>query len=114
MKKVAKIDYVELPATDMAATKEFYGAAFGWTFEDWGEEYTAITNAGLDGGFRKTDTPPPRDCTLLILYADDLDLAETAVSDAGGKVISHHEFPGGKRFQFLDPSRNELAVWKKD
>ena len=26
------IDYVELPVTDMQAAREFYGAAFGWSF----------------------------------------------------------------------------------
>ena len=31
-----KIDYVELPVTDFATAKAFYGAAFGWAFEDWG------------------------------------------------------------------------------
>ena len=25
--------------------------------------------------------------------------------------IDYIEFPGGRRFHFTDPSRNELAVW---
>jgi predicted enzyme related to lactoylglutathione lyase len=31
-----KIDYVEFQASNMAATKKFYGAAFGWKFVDYG------------------------------------------------------------------------------
>ena len=108
-----KIDYVELPATDLAAVKAFYGAAFGWTFEDWGPEYMAFSNAGLEGGFRKTNAPPPRGGALVILHADDLAAAEKAVADAGGEIIERHEFPGGQRFHFADPSGNELAVWTK-
>lgn len=108
-----KIDYVELPATDLAAMKAFYGAAFGWTFEDWGPEYMAFSNAGLEGGFRKTDAAPPRGGALVILHADDLAVAEKAVADAGGEIIERHEFPGGRRFHFADPSGNELAVWTK-
>jgi hypothetical protein len=108
-----KINYLELPAIDFAAMKAFYGAAFGWSFEDWGPEYTAFSDAGLEGGFRKTDAAPPRGGALVILYADDLDAAEKAVIEAGGKIIEQHEFPGGRRFQFTDPTGNELAVWTR-
>ncbi len=108
-----KIDYVELPATDLAAMKAFYGAAFAWTFEDWGPEYMAFSNSGLEGGFRRTDAPPPRGGALVILYAEDLEAAEKAVTEAGGEITERHEFPGGRRFHFADPSGNELAVWTK-
>ena len=66
------IDYVELPALDLDAMAGFYGAAFGWTFEDYGPDYRAFANAGLEGDFNKTDTAPPRGGALEILYADDL------------------------------------------
>lgn len=108
-----RIDYVELPATDMSAMKAFYGTAFGWQFEDWGPDYMAFSNAGLEGGFRKTDAAPPRGGALIIFYAEDLAAAETAVTAAGGEVLEHHEFPGGRRFHFADPTGNELAVWTK-
>ena len=45
------IDYIELPGGDLAATKGFYAAAFGWSFQDYGPEYAALQDAGLDGGF---------------------------------------------------------------
>ena len=108
-----KIDYVEFPVTDMAAAKAFYGSAFGWTFQDWGPDYVSFSEAGLEGGFRKSDSPSPRGGAMVILFAEDLEAAEKAVVDAGGEIIERHEFPGGRRFQFLDPAGNELAVWTK-
>ena len=108
-----KIDYVELPAINFAATRLFYEAAFGWCFEEWGDDYLAFSNAGLEGGFRKAETAPPRGGSLVILYADDLEAAEAAVTGAGGEIIERHDFPGGRRFHFTDPSGNELAVWTK-
>jgi predicted enzyme related to lactoylglutathione lyase len=49
---------------------------------------------------------------LVILYSDDLDATLAKVRDAGGQIVTEpFEFPGGRRFQFLDPSGNELAVW---
>ena len=108
------IDYVELPALDLDAMAAFYGTAFGWTFEDYGLEYRAFANAGLEGGFNKTEAAPPRGGTLVILYADDLAAAEKAVVDAGGAITARHDFPGGQRFHFTDPSGNELGMWTKD
>ncbi len=107
------IDYVELPVTDMTAAKDFYGAAFGWNFEDWGPEYQALKGCGLEGGLRKVDAGPPRGGTLLILFSNDLDASERAVTEAGGEITERHDFPGGRRFHFLDPVGNELAVWTK-
>lgn len=105
------IDFIELPGPDLAAMKAFYGAAFGWTFKDWGEDYVDLVGAGLRGGFNPYRQPAPEGGALVILYADDLDAAERAVTNAGGEITAKHDFPGGKRFQFRDPCGNELGVW---
>jgi hypothetical protein len=107
------IDYIELPVTDIDAAKTFYGKAFGWTFQDWAPQYASFSKAGIEGGFRKTSEPPPRGGALVVLFADDLGAAEHAVTDAGGEITERHEFPGGRRFHFIDPAGNELAVWTK-
>ena len=106
------IDYVELAAKDLSVAKAFYSAAFGWEFQDWGETYVSFTGAGLDGGIRGGETPV-KGSTLVILYADDLEASEKRVVDAGGEITERHDFPGGRRFHFRDPSGNELAVWIK-
>ena len=31
-----KLNYVEYPAKDLNATKQFFQHAFGWTFQDYG------------------------------------------------------------------------------
>ena len=50
-----KIDYVEFPSTDIGVTKAFFAQVFGWVFTDYGPEYCAFTNAGLEGGFFLSD-----------------------------------------------------------
>jgi uncharacterized protein len=108
------IDYIELMVTDLAATKEFYTAAFGWAFNDYGPEYAGIRSPdGEDevGGLNAT-TPPRLGGPLVLLYSDDLDATVSAVQAAGGRVIEGpYEFPGGRRFHFADPNGNELGVW---
>ena len=40
--------------------------------------------------------------------------ARRAVEKAGGTATKPiFDFPGGKRFHFLDPNGNELAVWSE-
>ena len=50
-----KINYLEFPARDMAATKKFFSEVFSWSFEDYGPEYMAFSNAGIDGGLYLSD-----------------------------------------------------------
>jgi len=109
-----KIDYVELPAADFDAVQSFYESVFAWTFEDYGAEYRAFSDSKLDGGFYKSSHASSTDngAALIIFYADDLEAVEASVVAAGGTVIKPiFSFPGGRRFQFLDPHGNELAVW---
>lgn len=106
------IDYIELPAADIPAAKQFYGRAFGWTFTDYGPDYASFHGAGIDGGLRGEPERPPRGGALVILYAADLEAAEARVTQAGGEIVQPiFAFPGGRRFHFLDPAGNELAVW---
>ena len=97
MREDGKLDYLELPAADLAQTKAFYGQAFGWTFVDYGPTYAAF-DQGLDGGFdadqaERTQTPLP------VLYAKDLEAMLARVEAAGGRIVKPiYAFPGGRRF----------------
>lgn len=103
-----KLDYLELYGPDFRAMKAFYGAAFGWSFVDYGADYVGFAEAGLDGGFQKGEKGPP----LPILYAEDIEASVAAVERAGGTITRPiFAFPGGRRFHFRDPAGNELAVW---
>ncbi|WP_208542930.1 VOC family protein [Nocardioides euryhalodurans] len=108
------IDYVELAVSDLPATRAFYSSAFGWEFNDYGDTYAGIRSAdgtGEVGGLNATATPA-RGGPLVLLWSADLDATVRAVEAAGGEVVAGpYEFPGGRRFHFLDPSGNELGVW---
>lgn len=106
-----RIDYIEFPATDLAATKAFYTNAFGWKFEDYGPAYTAFQDGRLSGGFT-TEAKGPAGSPLVVLYTGELEMAEENVKAAGGRIVKAiFSFPGGRRFHFADPNGNELAVW---
>ncbi len=106
-----RIDYIELPATNMAAMKSFYSEVFGWSFEDYGPDYASFSDGRMTGGLRKEPKVEPGG-PLVVLFATDLEGAEALVREHGGRIVREiFEFPGGRRFHFADPSGNELAVW---
>jgi uncharacterized protein len=108
-----QMDYVEFPATDIEATKRFYSAVFGWSFTDYGPNYTSFHDGRLGGGFTMSATPV-KGGALVVLYAAVLEETRRKVLAAGGKIIIEpFEFPGGRRFHFSDPNGNELAVWSE-
>ncbi|MEQ1824589.1 MAG: VOC family protein [Pirellula sp.] len=106
-----RIDYIEFPARDLIKTKEFYTSLFGWSFVDYGPNYTSFNDGRLSGGFF-TSNEYASGGALVVVYADDL-VAMKAKAIALGAVLTKDifEFPGGKRFQFLDPNGHELSVW---
>jgi uncharacterized protein len=106
-----QIDYIEFPATDIPRTKAFYQTVFGWKFEDYGPAYTSFFDGRLAGGFT-TDGAAPAQHLLVVIYARDLEALQRSIEAAGGKISKEtFSFPGGRRFHFLDPNGNELAVW---
>ncbi|WP_460218538.1 VOC family protein [Psychroserpens sp. MEBiC05023] len=105
------INYIEFYAKDLISIKEFYSKAFGWTFTDYGPDYTAFSNSGLEGGF-DTRKEPIVNGALVVLYHDNLEHILQKVTDCGGAISKPiFSFPGGRRFHFMDPAGNELAIW---
>ncbi|RFB80309.1 VOC family protein [Methylovirgula sp. 4M-Z18] len=106
-----KIDYIELAVADIGRSRQFYGAAFGWTFTDYGPDYCEFNDGRLRGGFTTFGAPKPGG-PLIVLYADDLEDAERRTKVAGADIVKPiFAFPGGRRFHFTDPDGYELAVW---
>ena len=110
----ARIDYVELPsATAHELTRGFYSQAFGWDFTDYGPDYSATTNGTVDVGLNGQPDEALA-APLPVVRVDDLEASLDAVVKAGGTIAKPiFAFPGGRRFHFVDPSGNELAVWSE-
>jgi len=109
-----KINYVEFPAKDIEATKVFFIGAFGWSFVDYGPEYTTFSNEGINGGFFKSNLVASTESgsALIVFYSEKLEQTQSKIEKAGGSIIKPiFAFPGGRRFHFSDPNGNEYAVW---
>ena len=109
------ICYVEIGTTDMAVSKAFYAACFGWQFQDMGADY-AMFGAGDMGGGLSTEITPTAEGTRLVISVDSIPQKMAEVADAGGGVIGDVIDIGndlGFYQYFTDPVGNKLAVWAK-
>lgn len=114
MNKHEKINYIELPSQDLKATKSFFKEVFDWSFVDYGDEYIAFSNQGIEGGFFQSNVNASTDngSVLVVFYSQTLLETQSKIKDAGGEIIKEiYSFPGGHRFHFCDLTGNEYAVW---
>jgi uncharacterized protein len=113
-KRMARLNYVELPVGDVATTRSFYERAFGWSMTAFGPTYAATVTGDTDVGLQG-DSAEASKAPLPVLDVPDLEAALAAVEAAGGRIVKPiFAFPGGRRFHFLDPAGNELAAVQAD
>ena len=109
-----QFSYLELPSNNVAVSKRFYGTLFGWTFEDYGDDYATVHGSGLEAGFNG-DAGSRSKAPLAMIETTEIDAMEARVRDAGGIITAPtFQYPGGRRFHFTDPDGNELAVMQPD
>ncbi len=110
-----RIDYVEIPVTDLEKTREFFVALFGWEFTEYGPDYFSFDDGRLTGGIRRSEEPAPASGVLIVFFSEDLERDYERVKDLGATISQEiFAFPGGRRFHFADPAGTEFAIWSNN
>lgn len=112
MRDENRIDYVEIPAADIDRLRAFLEALFEWEFQEWGPDYYSFNDGRLDGGLRRSEQPAPASGVLLVFYSNDLERDYGRVKELGATISQEiFDFPGGRRFHFIEPAGTEFAMW---
>lgn len=107
------INYIEFKSSNISETKNFYKKIFNWKFTDYGSTYISFSGAGVDGGFELSEEKILNG-VLIVLYHSNLEQVFKTVTESQAEITKPiFSFPGGRRFQFKDPSGNELAIWSE-
>lgn len=107
-----RIDYVEIPVTDLKKARDFFAALFGWSFQEWGDDYMSFNDGRIAGGFRRATEPAPATGVLVVFFSTDLERDLDRVQELGATISEPiFSFPGGRRFHFVDPTGTEFAIW---
>jgi predicted enzyme related to lactoylglutathione lyase len=104
-----RIDYLQLPALDIATSAAFYEKVFGWKVE---LAYGSFEAPGMIGQWT-TDRAPVADAGPLVwIRADNLYPTLDVVVDGGGRVCGRPQLDGGERWlvEIDDPAGNRVGV----
>ncbi len=115
---MSKIVHFEIPADNPQALLEFYGNAFGWQFQQFGDDGYWLTAAGPDdepgiGGAIMQKNGPDHPVTNVINVAS-VDEACRAVESHGGTVVVPKFEIGGMGYvaYFKDPAGTIMGLWE--
>jgi predicted enzyme related to lactoylglutathione lyase len=113
-----KFVWVDLVTDDVAAARKFYGALFGWTFQDLGAYVIAENQDRPVGGMfqrpRPADRPEGTPRWFGYVSVSSVERAQRAVTKAGGRVLAPpQKLPKrGEQAIFADPEGVAFGVIK--
>ena len=111
---MARPNFIELPTRDLAASQAFFEKVFGMKMTVFGPIYACTMTGDVDLGLQ-ADPEEASKAPLPVIHVSDLEATLAAVTAAGATITKPiFSFPGGRRFQFLDPSGNELSAMQAD
>ena len=112
--------HIEIPSSDTAKAKSFYGDVFGWTFQEVPIEESTYHlyftgEGGIGGGIWDPPEGMPRQ-TINYINVEKIEPIVAAAEKKGGTVlVPKQEIPGIGWFSILtDPDGNLFGVWKQN
>ena len=108
------IEHVEIGVQEVETAKTFYGDLCGWTFQDYGERYSSFSHGAGHGDLNRAAQDPADTCCPFSMRTTLKRPLIGCVSAELAVPARPSTFREGRRFQFLDPNGNEIAIWSDD
>jgi predicted enzyme related to lactoylglutathione lyase len=110
-----KICYIEMPATDIPRSAEFYKAVFGWNIRKRGDGATAFddTTGEVSGAWALGRPPSEKPGLLLYIMVDSVAAAVDAVTAHGGEIVQPIGADAPEiTARFRDPGGNVIGLYQ--
>jgi uncharacterized protein len=111
-----KICYLEIPATHIAASADFYRRAFGWQIRQRGDGRTAFDDAtGQVSGAWVLGRPPASEPGLLVyVMVDNVAATLEVIVANGGEIVQPIGVDAPEiTARFRDPAGNVLGLYQQ-
>lgn len=111
-----KICYVEIPATDIARSAEFYQRVFGWQIRQRGDGATAFDDGvGEVSGTWVVGRPPATEPGLMVyIMVDSVSATVEAVIANGGEIVQAIGADAPEiTARFRDPGGNVIGLYQE-
>ena len=101
--------YLQIPASDVWQSAEFYATVFGWRIE---RPYPSFEAPQLIGEWVDDRAPAPDAGPLAWINVDHIDATLQLVAESGGGVLEGPSLDGGVRWlaTIRDPAGNTIGV----
>jgi predicted enzyme related to lactoylglutathione lyase len=111
-----KICYLEMPATDVAKSSEFYSKVFGWNIRKRGDGATAFdsTTGEVSGAWVIGRPASPAPGLLFYIMVDSVEAAVKSVVAAGGTIVQPLGVDAPEiTARFRDPGGNIIGLYQE-
>jgi predicted enzyme related to lactoylglutathione lyase len=111
-----KICYIELPATDIARSAEFYQKVFGWNMRKRGDGATHFHDGvgQVSGSFVRGRPPAATPGLMVYVMVDDAKATIETITANGGEIVQPI---GGDApeitARFRDPGGNVIGIYQE-
>jgi len=111
-----KICYIEIPATDIRRSSEFYERTFGWRIRKRGDGATAFddTTGGVSGAWVSSRPPAATPGLLIYIMVDSVAAAVEGVVANGGEIMQAIGADAPEiTARFRDPGGNVIGLYQE-
>jgi predicted enzyme related to lactoylglutathione lyase len=111
-----KICYIEMPATDIARSAEFYQRVFGWSIRQRGDGHTAFDDTtGQVSGTWVLGRPPASAPGLLVyVMVDSVAATVDSIVASGGEIVQPIGADAPEiTARFRDPGGNVVGLYQQ-
>ena len=115
--RTGKICYLEIPATDIAQSADFYHGVFGWQIRQHNDGATAFDDTvGGVSGMWVLGRPPASEPGLIVsIMVANAARASEAVVAAGGEIVQPVDPDSLEVYlTFRDPAGNVLGIYQQE
>ncbi len=111
-----KICYIEIPATDIERSADFYKRAFGWEIRKRGDGKTAFndTTGQVSGTWVLGRQPATQPGLLIYVMVDSVEAALQAITANGGDIVQSIGADAPEiTARFRDPAGNVIGLYQQ-
>lgn len=109
---MVQLGYFTLDTLDIEKARAFYGALFGWRFDETASGPTYAHVADSDPAFGLTKVERAKDFTHLYFRVHDVDALCKRVTELGGKTAIPSDGPSGRSVVVSDDQGVSFSLWK--
>ena len=111
-----KICYIEMPATDIARSAEFYQRVFGWNIRQRGDGHTAFddTTGEVSGAWVLRRPPASTPGLLMYVMVDSVAATVDLIAANGGDIVQPIGADAPEiTARFRDPGGNIIGLYQE-